>query len=140
MVVVVVGASSGIGRAAALAFAGHGCRLVLAARSEEALHEVERAIAARGGQALVVPTDITYAESVERLGRQAVDHLGRIDVWVEAAAVLLAGPFGTEPVEEIRRLIDTNVLGTVLGARTDLDTFRAQGHGGSSSWDPCSGW
>src|SRR3712207_3336907 len=82
-VVVIVGASSGIGRATALAFAAHNAHVVLAARSREALCEVERVIESRGAQALVVPTDITNAAEVERLGQQAVDHFGRIDVWVE---------------------------------------------------------
>jgi short-subunit dehydrogenase len=128
-VVVIVGASSGIGRATAVAFAAHDARVVLAARSGEALREVERAIESRGAQALVVPTDIADAAEVERLGQQAVDRFGRIDVWVEVASVLVAGPFGTESIEEVRRLVDTNVLGTVLGARTALATFQAQGHG-----------
>ncbi|RKF26345.1 SDR family NAD(P)-dependent oxidoreductase [Micromonospora globbae] len=128
-VVVVTGASSGIGRATALAFAGEGARLVLASRSEEALAEVERDCRARGGQALVVPTDIADPAAVDRLTRLAVQRFGQIDVWVEAAAVGIAAPLGSESVDEIRRLVDTNVFGTVLCARAAVATFRAQGHG-----------
>ncbi|GGQ77380.1 SDR family NAD(P)-dependent oxidoreductase [Couchioplanes azureus] len=128
-VVLVTGASSGIGRATALAFAAEGARLVLASRSAEALAEVERDCRARGGQALVVPTDIADPEAVERLARLAVQRFGQIDVWVEAVAVGIAGPLGSESVGEIRRLVDTNVFGTVLCVRAALNTFRAQGHG-----------
>src|SRR5215212_7454536 len=95
-VVLITGASSGIGRATALAFAAEGARLVLASRSREALAEVEYQCRARGGQVLVAPTDIADPAAVERLARTAVQRFGRIDVWVEAAAVGLAGPLGSE--------------------------------------------
>jgi short-subunit dehydrogenase len=128
-VVLVTGASSGIGRATALAFAAEGARLVLASRSAAALAEVERHCRARGGQVLVVPTDIADPEAVDRLVRLAVRRFGRIDVWVEAAAVGIAGPLGSESVAELRRLVETNVFGTALCARAALATFRAQDSG-----------
>lgn len=128
-VVLVTGASSGIGRATALAFAAEGARLVLAARSPGALAEVERDCRARGAQVLVVPTDIGDPAAVERLAHSAVQRYGRIDVWVEAAAVGIAGPLGSESVDEIRRLVDTNVFGSVLCSRAALTTFRRQGDG-----------
>ncbi|MFF5219291.1 SDR family NAD(P)-dependent oxidoreductase [Micromonospora sp. NPDC000442] len=128
-VVVITGASSGIGRATALAFAAEGARLVLASRSQEALGGVEHDCLARGGQVLVVPTDIADPEAVERLVRLAVQRFGQIDVWVEAAAVGIAGPLGSEAVDEIRRLVDTNVFGTVLCARAALARFQSQGSG-----------
>ncbi|WP_238658707.1 SDR family NAD(P)-dependent oxidoreductase [Micromonospora foliorum] len=127
--VLITGASSGIGRATALAFAAEGARLVLASRGQEALAEVEQDCRARGGQVLVVPTDIADPAAVERLTRLAVQRFGRIDVWVEAAAVGIAGPLGSESVDEVRRLVDTNVFGTVLCARAAVTTFRAQGAG-----------
>jgi short-subunit dehydrogenase len=128
-VVVITGASSGIGRATALAFAGLGARLVLAARDPGALGEVERACRARDAQVLVVPTDITDAAAVERLARRAVERFGRVDVWVQAAAALIAGALGTEPVEELRRLVEVNVVGATLSARAALATFQDQGQG-----------
>jgi short-subunit dehydrogenase len=128
-VVLITGASSGIGRATALAFAAEGARLVLASRSQEALVEVEHDCRARGGQVLVAPTDIADPAAVERLARLAVQRFGRIDVWVEAAAVGVAGPLGSESVDELRRLVDTNVFGTALCARAALATFQAQGEG-----------
>jgi short-subunit dehydrogenase len=128
-VVVITGASSGIGRATALAFAVEGARLVLASRSQEGLSAVERDCSERGGQVLVVPTDIADPAAVERLATLAVQRFGRIDVWVEAAAVGIAGPLGSESVDEIRRLVDTNVFGVVLCARAALATFQGQGNG-----------
>jgi NAD(P)-dependent dehydrogenase (short-subunit alcohol dehydrogenase family) len=128
-VVVITGASSGIGRATALAFADQGARLVLASRGPEALDDVTRDCRARGAHALAVPADISDPADVEELGRRAVAEFGRVDVWVQAAAVTIAGPFGSEPVAEVRRLVDTNVLGNVLVARTALTTFEAQGDG-----------
>jgi short-subunit dehydrogenase len=128
-VVVITGASSGIGRASALAFAGHGTRLVLAARGRGALADVERECRARGVDVLVVPTDIGDPEAVAALERAAVARFGAIDVWVQAAAATVAGPLGSEPTSEIRRLLDTNVLGNVLVARTALARFEAQGRG-----------
>jgi len=128
-VVVVSGASSGVGRAAALAFAELGASVVVAARGPDALAEVADACRARGVAALAVPGDVADAAAVDELGARAVATFGRIDVWVEAAAVLLAGRFGEEPVDEVERLVATNVLGSVHGARTALRQFRRQGHG-----------
>jgi short-subunit dehydrogenase len=128
-VVVITGASSGVGRATALAFAAQGACLVLASRSQEALAEVERDCRQRGGRVLVVPTDIADPAAVERLARLAVQRFARIDVWVEAVAVGIAGPLGSESVDEIRRLVDTNVFGAVLCTRAALATFKSQGNG-----------
>jgi short-subunit dehydrogenase len=128
-VVVITGASSGIGRASALAFADHGCRLVVAARGEPALREVALACERRGAPTLVVPVDVADADAVASLGARAVERFGHIDVWVEAAAMVVAAPFGEETVEEARRLLATNVEGTLWGSRTALQTFTAQGSG-----------
>jgi len=128
-VVVLVGASSGIGRATALAFAEHGARLVLAARSGQALDEVTRACTARGAVALAVPTEVVDAAAVDTLAEVAVERFGRIDVWVHDASTLIAGALEATPPEEARRLVDVNVTGCINGARTALRTFRAQQQG-----------
>lgn len=128
-VVVVTGASSGVGSATALAFAGHGTRLVLAARDTEALHTVAARCVAAGAAVEVAPTDVRDDRAVAVLAARAVSAFGRVDVWVEAAAVLVAAPFGAEPVEEVRHLVETNVLGTTYGARAALGIFERQEEG-----------
>ncbi|WP_430781632.1 SDR family NAD(P)-dependent oxidoreductase [Actinoplanes sp. G11-F43] len=128
-VVLVTGASSGIGRATALAFAGRGTSLVLASRSAPALAAVERDCVSRGARVLTVPTDIADPAAVDRLAGSAVERFGRIDVWVEAVAVGVAGPLTSAPVDEIRRLVDVNVFGTTLCARAAMTVFRKQDHG-----------
>ena len=128
-VVVVTGATSGTGRATAVALAGRGARLVLAARDEATLHEVVAECGRAGTSAIAVPTDIGVADDVDRLEQAAVDAFGRIDTWVNAAAVLVASVLGDETVEEIERLVQTNVLGTTLASRAALRRFRAQGDG-----------
>jgi NAD(P)-dependent dehydrogenase (short-subunit alcohol dehydrogenase family) len=125
-VVVLTGASSGIGRAAALAFADRGDRLVLAARGAADLDSV----AARcGGDPLVVPTDVTCWADVERLTAAAVDQFGRIDIWVDTAAVMAYGKFEDIPPGVFDRVVATDLLGPANVARAALRQFRAQGAG-----------
>ena len=128
-VVVVTGASSGIGRATALAFAGHGSAVVLAARRQHALDQVAAECVSAGGRALAVVTDVTDAKAVDDLARRAVEHFGRIDVWVNDAAVSLYSPFLEAPLEEFRRVLDVNVMGCVHGARAALSQMKQQGAG-----------
>ncbi len=138
-VVVITGASSGIGRATAHALAERGASVVLAARSEQSLREVAQECEAAGGQALVVPTDVGDQEAVQELARQAADHFGRIDVWVNNAGVMVYGYFEQIPDETYRQVIETNLFGQIYGARAVLPYFREQEGGGvlinmSSLW------
>ncbi|MBI5667607.1 MAG: SDR family oxidoreductase [Chloroflexi bacterium] len=125
-VVVITGASSGIGRAAALKFGQAGAAVVLAARNEEALQDVAGQIRRLGGQALVVPTDVSQWEQVEALARQAYERFGRIDTWVNDASVALYGTVEQVTVQEIDRVIEVNLLGVVHGVKAALPYITAQ--------------
>ena len=105
-VVVITGASSGIGRATAQEFARRGASVVLAARNKRALKEAAAECEQLGGRALAVTADVTLEEDVEDLARQAVDRLGAIDVWVNNAGVGLYARFRESPDEDFRRVLD----------------------------------
>jgi NAD(P)-dependent dehydrogenase (short-subunit alcohol dehydrogenase family) len=128
-VVAITGASSGIGRATALAFARRGASVVLAARREQALHAVRADCERLGGRALAAPTDVTDEAAVQELARHAVEQFGRLDVWVNNAAVTLFARFEEMPIEACRRVIETNLFGYIYGARAAVPYFREQGSG-----------
>jgi short-subunit dehydrogenase len=123
-VVVIVGASSGIGRAAALRFAGCRSRLVLAARSWSSLEQVAVQCRDLGADAGVVVADITRRGEVERIADEAQSRFGRIDVWVAAASVYGYGEIDRMPADEARAIIDTNLHGTVDQVRAALPALR----------------
>lgn len=113
-----------------MAFALKGCAVVLAARRREALEAAARECEGYpGARTLVVPTDVTDAKAVGDLAQRAVERFGRIDVWVNSAAVTVFGPFAEVPLEDFRKVIDVNVMGYVHGARAALSVMREQGSG-----------
>lgn len=128
-VVVVLGASSGIGRESALRLAGQGATLVVAARSEAALQSLVAEITDRGGQGIYVVCDAVDYGQVQALAERAVDTYGRIDTWVNIAAVLVHAPFEETEPEEFRRLMEINYLGQVHGALAALPRLRQAGGG-----------
>lgn len=128
-VVVITGASSGIGRATAHRFAERGAKLVLAARDVSALQDVADECIERGGSAITVPTDVAIAHQVQDLVTAAVGKFGRIDVWVGNASVFSYGTFEQTPPEVFRQVMETNLMGQVHGARAVLPQFRHQGRG-----------
>ncbi|MEV0942726.1 SDR family NAD(P)-dependent oxidoreductase [Micromonospora wenchangensis] len=129
-VVVVTGATSGIGRAAAREFAGRGDRLVLAARSPESLAEVRRECHDAGaGRVRTVPTDVTDPDALDALADTAVREFGRIDVWVHTAAVMAYGRFEELPAAVFDRVVRTDLLGAAGVVRVALRRFRAAGGG-----------
>lgn len=128
-VVVVAGASSGIGRETALRFASRGAKLVVAARSEPGLTSLAGEIEALGGQALHVACDVADFAQVQALAEAAVARFGRIDTWVNNAAVSVYALAEETKPEEYRRVMEVNYLGQVHGALAALPYLRAAGGG-----------
>jgi NAD(P)-dependent dehydrogenase (short-subunit alcohol dehydrogenase family) len=128
-VVVVLGASSGIGRASALRLAARGARLVVGARSEPGLTSLVQEITAAGGEAVHLACDAADPDQVERLADLAISRFGRIDTWVNAAALSQFSTFEDTTPEEFRRVIEVNYLGQVHGALAALPHLRAAGQG-----------
>lgn len=124
--VVLTGASSGIGRAAAQAFARQRANLVLAARREAVLQEVAAECQALGAQTLVVPTDVTDPQAVLALARAAAARFGGIDAWINNVGVGAVGSFIETPLKAHRRVIESNLIGHMNGAHAALPYFIGQ--------------
>ena len=119
-VVVVTGASSGIGWTTACAFARQGSIVVASARREERLRELVSQIEAQGGKGLAVPCDVGDLGQVERLAATVRKELGRCDVLVNNAGIGQHQPFARLPLEEIERLVRTNYLGVLYCTKAFL--------------------
>lgn len=128
-VVVITGASSGIGRETALRLARDGAKVVVSARGEEALDSLISEINAAGGEAFSMPADVSRWDEVEALARDAREKYGRIDTWVNNAGVLLVGEFEKTDLDEARRVFDVNFWGEVHGMKAVLPIMREQGYG-----------
>ncbi len=128
-VVVITGASSGIGLVTARQAARRGARLVLAARSDEELRRLAGEIDARGGQAVSVTADVGHEEDVQRIADAAVERFGGFDTWVNNAGVSIFGRLEETSVEDMRRLFETNFWGTVYGSLAAVRHLK--GHGGA---------
>lgn len=116
-VVVITGASSGIGRCAALHLASRGARIVAFARGCEALESLVREIGDRGGDAIHVTGDVADPDDIDRLAEAAVARYGRIDTWVNNASVFIQGGVVDLEPYEFRRVIEVNLLGAIYGSR-----------------------
>jgi NAD(P)-dependent dehydrogenase (short-subunit alcohol dehydrogenase family) len=114
-VVVVTGASAGVGRATAIAFARLGCAVGLLARGVDGLDGAKHDVQSAGGRALVVPTDVADPEQVEAAAARVEREFGRIDVWVNNAMVSVFSPVMQMKEDEFRRVTDVTYLGAVHG-------------------------
>ncbi|HJQ23648.1 MAG TPA: SDR family oxidoreductase [Blastocatellia bacterium] len=128
-IVVITGASSGIGRTTARMFAEHGARVVVGSRNAEALGSLVKQITESGGLAYALPTDVTDRAQVERLAEMALNYFGRIDTWVNNAGVSMYATFDKMTDAEIRRIMEVNFMGTVHGIQAALPVMRAHGGG-----------
>src|SRR5438093_13358045 len=124
--VIITGASQGIGRAVALEFSGRGARVALAARSEPALDEVATEVRGQGGEAIVIPTDVTIPAQVERMTRETIRALGGIDVLVNNAGVGLNATIADAEAADVEALFRLNVLAAASTIRSVIPILRAQ--------------
>lgn len=123
-VVVVTGASAGIGRATARAFGARGALVGLIARGRDGLERARREIQAAGGRALVLPVDVAEAAQVEAAADRVEAVFGPIDVWVNDAMVTVFGPIHAITAAEFRRVTEVTYLGTVHGTMAALKRMR----------------
>ena len=128
-VVALMGASSGIGRDAALRFAARGAKVVVSARGEEGLRSLVGEIRAGGGEATYVTADTSDFEQVKRVADRAVEEYGRLDTWVHLAAVAVYATFEQTTPEEFQRVVDVTLMGQVYGAMAALPHIKREGRG-----------
>jgi NAD(P)-dependent dehydrogenase (short-subunit alcohol dehydrogenase family) len=128
--VLVTGASSGIGRAAARAFATAGAEVVLVARRADVLARVAAHVEADGGRALVIAADVTRRASVQAAFRRAVARFGKVDIVVNNAGVLIPSPVATLDPVDLQRMLDVNLFGALHVMQAAVRTMRQQAGGG----------
>jgi short-subunit dehydrogenase len=126
-VIVITGATSGIGLTTARMAAKQGAKLVVAARDSAALEQLAAEIRQGGGEALAFPVDVGVKQQVVALGNAAVQRFGRIDTWVNNAGVSIFGRHADVPLEDQERLFQTNFWGVVNGSMVALDLMKKTG-------------
>lgn len=129
-VVVVTGASSGIGRETALAFGAAGASVVLVARRREELEAAAAEVTSAGGEALVVPADVTRTQSVYEVMQQSVRRFGRIDVVINNAGILIPSEVDAITRDDLTRMLDVNVFGALFVMQHAVRVMREQADGG----------
>jgi NAD(P)-dependent dehydrogenase (short-subunit alcohol dehydrogenase family) len=128
-VVVITGASAGVGRATVHRFARAGWRIGLIARDADALDEVRREVEQMGGKALAVPTDVADPEAVFAAAERVAERFGAIDIWINDAMVTVFSPVWEMSPEEFRRVTEVTYLGFVHGTMAALRHMRPTGRG-----------
>ncbi|MDR6714908.1 NADP-dependent 3-hydroxy acid dehydrogenase YdfG [Pseudomonas hunanensis] len=128
-VVVITGASSGLGESTARHLASLGASVVLAARREDRLNEIVKDITAAGGRATAHRVDVTRREDLVALVQHAVDTFGRVDVMINNAGLMAIAPISELRVDEWDRMIDINIKGVLYGIAAALPLFEQQGTG-----------
>ena len=128
-VVVITGASSGLGEATARMLAAHGATVVLGARRVERIEALAGELARAGGKALALQTDVTRHEDVQRLVDAAVEKFGRIDVLVNNAGLMPSSPLERRKIDDWDRMIDVNIKGVLYGIAAALPHMQARKSG-----------
>jgi NAD(P)-dependent dehydrogenase (short-subunit alcohol dehydrogenase family) len=128
-VVVITGASAGVGRATARAFARRGAHVGLLARGRDGLEGARREVEAAGGRALVIPLDVANADAVEAAAQSVEEQLGPIDIWVNNAMVSVFSPIKEMKAEEFKRVTEVTYLGYVYGTLSALRRMLARDRG-----------
>jgi len=128
-IAVITGASTGIGKGIAIAYAAEGAKVVLAARSREKLEVVAGEIRSAGGTALVVPTNVTLEEDVIDLFRRTLEVFGRVDILVNCAGITNRSPTDELSLEAWKNVLDVNLNGAFLSSREALRIMKRQRSG-----------
>jgi short-subunit dehydrogenase len=127
--VVITGSSSGVGRAAAEAFAKEGCNVVIVARGQDGINEVVDYCRSLNVLAVGVSADMSIPEDVEKVVKEALAIGGKIDIWVNNAGVMASGKFEEIPLEIHQQVIKTNLFGYMHGAYNAIKIFKKQNEG-----------
>jgi short-subunit dehydrogenase len=128
-IVVITGASAGVGRATAIAFAKRGAKIGLLARGKDRLEAARAEIEAQGGEAIIVPTDVADAPAVERAADQIEQQFGPIEIWVNNAMTTVFSPFVEITPEEYKRATEVTYLGAVYGTMAALRRMKPRDRG-----------
>ncbi|MGH8428314.1 MAG: SDR family oxidoreductase [Gammaproteobacteria bacterium] len=128
-VVVITGASAGVGRATVRAFARLGAHIGLLARGQEGLDAAKREVELRGGRAIAISVDVADAEAVERAAAEVEETLGPIDIWINVAMATILAPFDKVTPEEFRRVTEVTYLGNVYGTMAALKRMLPRNRG-----------
>ncbi|WGG44664.1 SDR family oxidoreductase [Rossellomorea sp. DA94] len=128
-VIIITGASSGMGKATAILLAEKGATVVVGARRKQQLDELVTAITSNGGSASFQVTDVTKRSDVENLVKHAVNTYGKVDVIINNAGVMPISPLDDLLVEDWEKMIDVNIKGVLYGIAATLPVFRKQGSG-----------
>lgn len=128
-VVVITGASGGVGRATARLFGKRGAKIALLARGKEGLEGAKHDVESRGGTAIAIPTDVSQFDQVEAAAERAERELGPIDLWINNAMVSMYSPFMEMTPEEFRHIVDVTFLGNVYGTHCALRRMMGRDRG-----------
>ena len=128
-VVVITGATKGLGKALAAAFANEKCKLALASRSNEDLVKAQNELSKLGAEVIVQATDVAKEEQVQELAKKTIEKFGRIDFWINNAGILARGPVDEIKPEELKRVFEVNTFGTMYGCKYALAQMKTQKSG-----------